>query len=104
MSIPPKSITSDFEKAFINGCIKVFPKTTIYLCFFHFKQSMWRKISELGLSPLYLSNGHIRRLLKLPQVLAFVPPEDVIHLFDKLKLDIAEEDEHIKECYVFGNL
>ncbi|CAF0870086.1 unnamed protein product [Brachionus calyciflorus] len=52
----PLSITSDFEKGFINTSMKVFPKVNVFGCFFHFKQSMWRKISELGLKVIYLED------------------------------------------------
>ncbi|CAF1055049.1 unnamed protein product, partial [Brachionus calyciflorus] len=40
----PISITTDFEKAFINSIKKIFPSTKIHGCFFHFKQAVWRKI------------------------------------------------------------
>jgi hypothetical protein len=56
----------------------VWSNVKIYLCFFHFKQSMWRKIQELGLAEAYKSNEEIRKTLKLPQILAFVPISDLV--------------------------
>ena len=85
ISIPPKSVTSDFEKAFFNSVKIVFPLAILFGCFFHFKQSMFRKIQELGLAIIYNNDEHIRKLLKLPQVLAYVPIADVPELFKELK-------------------
>ena len=70
---PQKSITSDYKKAFLNACDQVFMDVILYGCFFHFKQSMWRRITELGLTITYNSDSNYRKLLKLPQALAFVP-------------------------------
>lgn len=40
----PKSITIDFEKAVENVIKRKLPSTDVRFCFFHFKQSLWRKI------------------------------------------------------------
>ena len=66
----PKSVTSDFEDAFINAVSIVFPKTTIFGCFFHFKQICFRKIGNLGLIEGYMKDEQVRKILKLPQVLS----------------------------------
>ena len=42
---------------------------------------MWRKIQELGLAGIYKSDEKVRKILKLPHILAFVPAEDVPDLF-----------------------
>ena len=47
MTRPPKSFTSDFELALIKAVLLIWPEVSIYLCFFHFKQTMWRKIQDL---------------------------------------------------------
>ena len=74
----PKSITCDFEAAFIAACRDIFDKAELNGCFFHFKQSMWRKVQECGLAAEYTSHdGRVRKLLKRPQVLAFISEEDV---------------------------
>lgn len=40
----PKSITIDYEKAVENVVKRKLPMTTVNGCFFHFKQSLWKKI------------------------------------------------------------
>lgn len=46
---------------------------------------MFRKIQNLGLVDKYTKDPNIRRLLKLPQALAFIPVEDVLSTFEILK-------------------
>ncbi|CAF4431548.1 unnamed protein product [Rotaria sp. Silwood2] len=46
----PERITCDYELAAINAFRSVFPQVHISGCFFHFSQSLWRKIQELGLT------------------------------------------------------
>lgn len=71
---PLQAITSDFEMAIIKAAIQVWGESLIIqLCYFHFKQSMWRKIQDLGLATIYKSDAQVRKFLKLPQVLALVP-------------------------------
>ena len=45
---------------------------------------MWRKIQELGLAAIYKTNEGVRKQLKLPQILAFVPSVDVSDLFQEM--------------------
>lgn len=45
VSLRPKSITIDFEKAMENVIKRKLPATDITFCFFHFKQALWRKIT-----------------------------------------------------------
>ncbi len=101
LDISPKSITSDFEKAFMNACATVFPSSALHGCFFHFKQSMFRRIQDLGLVPAYMSNGDTRKLLKLPQVLAFVPICDVTETFLALKAEVASSSTALLPFYEY---
>ncbi|CAF1096296.1 unnamed protein product [Brachionus calyciflorus] len=73
---------------------------------FHYKQSMWRKIVDLGLKIDYNEDEKIRQFLKIPQALAFIPPEDVVTGFELIKskqmlskhpLVYSLEDSFIKE-------
>ncbi|RNA12118.1 MULE transposase [Brachionus plicatilis] len=81
LTVHPKSITSDFEKAFLNAVDGLFPQTKIYGCIFLFKQSMWRKIQELGLSTDYGKNA-----LVMPQCLANLPVDDAVEAFKETSL------------------
>ena len=62
---------------------------------------MWRKIQLLGLATLYMKDDNVRKLLKLPQVLAYIPPGDVPEVFESLKsnLDSETDDQRIFDFY-----
>ena len=63
---------------------------------------MWRRITDEGLRNAYLNNEDIRKMLKLPQVLSFVPVEDVVTIFKKIKLDNSNcQDERIINFYQY---
>ncbi|CAF1549953.1 unnamed protein product [Adineta ricciae] len=46
----PLRLTCDFEISTMNAFTKVFPMIHIANCFFHYSQSLWRKVQELGLT------------------------------------------------------
>ncbi|CAF4332865.1 unnamed protein product [Rotaria socialis] len=48
----PTRITCDFELATINAFRAIFNAVHISGCFFHYAQSLWRKVQELGLTRL----------------------------------------------------
>ncbi|CAF3328587.1 unnamed protein product [Rotaria socialis] len=49
ISLNAKRITCDYELATINAFRTVFPSVHVAGCFFHYSQSLWRKVQELGL-------------------------------------------------------
>lgn len=100
MTRPPKSLTSDFELALIKAARVIWPDVSIYLCFFHFKQSMWRKIQELGLAVIYKTNEGVRKQLKLPQILAFVPSVDVSDLFQEMFQELKNSTSNYQDQLV----
>ena len=50
ITLDPRRLTCDFELATINAFRRVFPSIHIAGCFFHYSQSLWRKVQELGLT------------------------------------------------------
>ena len=52
----PMRITCDYELATINSLRAIFHSAHMYGCFFHYAQSLWRKIQELGLTRLVNSS------------------------------------------------
>ena len=88
------TITCDFELGFIRACEVVFPESRIQGCFFHFMQSMWRHIKDIGLCTIYRNSTIHRTLLKLPFVLAFCPIQDIESNFNKIK-DKFKNDDHV---------
>ena len=52
----PTRITCDYELATVNSLRAIFHSAHICRCFFHYVQSLWRKIQELGLTRLVNSS------------------------------------------------
>ncbi|CAF4616249.1 unnamed protein product, partial [Didymodactylos carnosus] len=50
----PERLTCDFEQSTISSFNDVFPNIKINGCFFHYAQSLWRKIQEIGMSRYFL--------------------------------------------------
>ena len=100
-NILPESITIDYESAEISSFKKNFPDTTLYGCFFHFSQCLWRKIQLLGLKSWYReSNNSI--LIKMVQSLAFLPFDDVIKHFNAfLEFLNVEADEILESFFIY---
>jgi hypothetical protein len=99
INFPPRSITSDFESAFINAAKEIFPDSEISLCFFHFKQSLFRKIQNLGLVTSYMEDDAIALALKIPQAIAYIPVNQVWETFHDLKDRYASSNDQVKAFY-----
>ncbi|CAF1467522.1 unnamed protein product [Rotaria sordida] len=50
----PTNLTCDFEQSAINAFKLVFPGAHVKTCFFHFCQSLWRKIVDCSLSKYFI--------------------------------------------------
>lgn len=99
LAFSPLSITSEFERSFLNASKKIFSQTNLYGCYFHFKQSMWRKIVEIGLKDAFNDDDDVRLMLKFPQTLAFIEPIHVVEAFNKIKTKVT--DEKVLEFYKY---
>lgn len=104
---PPKIMT-DFEKSILNACAAVFPQSTIKCCFFHLKQTLYRKVQESGLQTRYNDpqDESIRIQTHMIAALAFVPVSEVARIY-RLLLDEVDEDllpvlESFGETYILG--
>lgn len=81
----PDYFIVDHENAVIKTFKEQFPTTKIRLCLFHFGQTIFRKIAELGLSTEYMNNENSRLHMKMLMSLAFVPEDQVQVVFRILK-------------------
>ena len=93
------SITEDFEKATINAIRTNFPQVSVYGCFFHFGQCLWRKIQSIGLQTWY-NNPENALLIRHLQALAFVPLDDVPVLFEQFLQSLNTETDAILEDFL----
>ena len=105
-----EKVTLDFEQAASGGITTVFPDVSIEFCFFHFAQSMWRKIQKEGLQAAYeeqTEDGEkIRIGFTMLLALGFVPEAHVIPAFEELCTTLPEAltplAEHLDWTYIRG--
>ncbi|XP_068208558.1 uncharacterized protein [Palaemon carinicauda] len=91
--IAPVSISCDYEKAFHNAFLSVFNNAEVLGCFFHLSQAVWRKIQDLGLNDLYCGSEEVRKYTKMLVALAFVPPNEIVNVFELLQ-DVVPDELH----------
>lgn len=80
----PSTILFDFELAAINAVLGVFPNAEISGCFFHLSSNVWKKIQSIGLQDHYNNDAEFALHLRMICALAFLPPDDVINVFERL--------------------
>lgn len=88
----PAYFLIDFEKAAISAFRKEFSHALVKGCFFHFTQSIYRKVQEVGLQSKYADDPEFAVRVRMLNALAFVPVNDVITKFEEL-----QETEYYKD-------
>lgn len=114
----PQLIIIDFENASLLTIKNMFKNTRITSCFFHFSQSLWRRIQTFKLASKYKNDNKTNLYIKMIVALAFVPDEKIVNEFEKLvdyflNIGVDEEivnllmwfqDNYIKNSvYLVGN-
>ena len=84
VTLNPRSIMLDFERAAINAVSQYIPDAELQGCFFHFGQAIWRHIQPYGLQQCYQNEEEFAVVVKQFQALAFVPSIDVIPCYEEL--------------------
>jgi hypothetical protein len=84
INFSPKHIQIDFEMSVIKAVKIVFPNIKVTGCYFHFSQSHWRKIQELGLKSQYEKDMLFQTQVKRITALPFLPLEDISGAWDKI--------------------
>ncbi|CAF4371657.1 unnamed protein product [Rotaria sp. Silwood2] len=63
---------------------QIFPRSNHIGCYFHFTQSIYRQIQQLGLSSAYCNDDGIRMTCRKLMALALLPPPLVLKSFEDL--------------------
>jgi len=74
----------DFESGLLPALYIEFPNLYLDGCLFHFCQSQYKNISQLGLTALYKSSIEFKKWVRLFWALAFLPPQKVQEWFNTL--------------------
>ena len=89
---PPKQLLADFEPGAYGAALEVFPAVDLSGCYFHLGQSVDRQVAHLGPRERYLSDRHFRVRVKSLPALAFLPPGDVVEVFDQMQPSFADDE------------
>jgi hypothetical protein len=71
--LAPRGAVCDFEVALITAIPSEFPATNVRGCFFHFCQSLWRKVQELGMTTVYRQNRSVKKVIRKVMSLGYLP-------------------------------
>ena len=79
-------------------------------CFFHFTQSIYRKIQNLSLSNKYQNDDNFNLLARKIPALAFLPVNMVKDSWNNLKMEFSNDENeqqlvsYFEENYIFGKM
>lgn len=80
----PERVITDFESALIAAVETELPNSRASGCYFHFTQSLWRKIQELGLVRPYTRHERVRRFVRKVMSIGYLPLPTVRYNFQLL--------------------
>lgn len=69
----PRRFVCDFERAILLTIQTEVPTATVCACYFHFCQSIWRHVQQLGLHRAYHRRRAVKRLIRKIMAIGFVP-------------------------------
>ena len=96
---------SDFESGLLPALSTIFPEVDRRGCKFHFCQAIMRKLSELGLKPLY-NNTHLpfKTFVRSVFALSFLPIQRINDAFESLVAGLDALRGHNQENVVLDFL
>ena len=104
----PTNFSVDFELAASNAFKVIFPTATEAFCYFHFSQSLWRRLQQSGHSAEYRQEANIDLRVQFHAVLSicFVPSQDVPEALALLQESCEDELDEVLDLladyYVMG--
>jgi hypothetical protein len=78
----PTRAVCDCEISMISAIQSEFPRTTVHGCYFHFRQSLWRKVQELGMTTVYRQNRFLKKVIRKIMSLGYLPTAVVRMIFN----------------------
>lgn len=85
----PQRIVTDFEQSLLLAIETELPGTKRSGCYFHFCQSLWRKVQDLGLARPYRRHRALRNLVQKVMAIGYLPRALVRQNFRVLKNERA---------------
>lgn len=111
LSTPPeaKRIVLGFESNLWKAVKYVFPDIQIRGCAFHWRQSVWRHVQEMGLQAEYIKTDSACKLIRKVLALPFLPAEQITETFNALKETVNTEKltklmDYIRDTWISGDI
>ena len=83
--VPVEEMVLDFELSLWKSIKICFPDVTVKGCAFHWSQSVWRRIQQVGLQSSYMQVAGVYQLCKQLLGLPFIPAQHIRPVFEKLQ-------------------
>ncbi|KAL8578007.1 hypothetical protein ACOMHN_048783 [Nucella lapillus] len=80
----PQLIITDFELSLTTAIDTEFPQARTGRCYFHFNQSLWKRIQQLGLAGPYQQDRHLMKQVKMIMALGYLQVALVLMNFNGL--------------------
>jgi hypothetical protein len=97
----PTNIQIDFEFAVFNALRSLWPNTKISGCYFHFAQSIWRKVQNFGLVSRFNDDENFRTCIEMCYTLPLVPIGDLNDAWQIIKNIWSTQDNEINSLLSF---
>lgn len=75
-------VVCDFEISLHEAVKSAWPNVAICGCYFHFTQSVSRKVAALGLKSAYQKDCNVQDIVQKLSSMGFLPPHHVIGAFE----------------------
>lgn len=69
----PQCIVTDFESALLLAIQTELPGSERSACYFHFCQSLWRRVQDLGLTRPYRRHGGLGKFIRKVMAIGYLP-------------------------------
>lgn len=110
LTVTTNNIMTDFELGIINACRTVFPNSEVKCCFFHLKQSIYKRIGVEGLKVRYddAEDRSIKVATQCMAAIAFVHIDNVKECFDQFVESLPDDEafdrvvDYFETNYVAG--
>ena len=71
--LQPRYIVCDFELSIKVAVEHELPNAEVNACYFHFSQSLWRRMQVLGLASAYRQHNSVHKVFRKITALSFLP-------------------------------
>lgn len=93
ISLNPKRIIADFEKASVAAAKIHFPSSEFKGCLFHFGQIIWRRVQSNHLVKKYGQNENFNLKIRMIKSLAFVPENEILDYYSVLNNNLKTDKD-----------